>query len=216
MDELFGAPMENIAAVLAVAFGLALAFLLYIRVRNPILIRMAFRNVLRRPGQSLLILAGLMLATAIISSAFTVGDSVTYSIKNTAAASLRSVDQVLVVDEDSNVWEGRALPDGFSESVFQELAPALDADSDVDGALPALTEDVAVVNPEGQQFESSAQLAGLDPQRAMVFDELFDTEGAPLDLTLLGPNEVYITKDGAEALLAEPGTVLAWLWDRAC
>ena len=89
MDELFGAPMENIAAVLAVAFGLALAFLLYIRVRNPILVRMAFRNVLRRPGQSLLILAGLMLATAIISSAFTVGDSVTYSIKNTAAASLR-------------------------------------------------------------------------------------------------------------------------------
>ena len=103
MDELFGAPITNIAAVLAVAFGLAAAFLLYIRVRNPILVRMAFRNVLRRPGQGLLILAGLMLATAIISSAFTIGDSVTYSIKNNAAASLRALEasRVYRIDQQS-------------------------------------------------------------------------------------------------------------------
>ena len=85
MDALFGAPMSNVAVVLAVAFGIAVAFLVYIRLRLPILVRMAVRNVLRRPVQSLLIIAGLMLATAIISSAFTVGDSVTYSLKNTAA-----------------------------------------------------------------------------------------------------------------------------------
>lgn len=128
MDELFGAPLTSIAAVLAIAFGVAIAFLLFIRIRNPILVRMAIRNVLRRPGQSLLVLAGLMLATAIISSAFTIGDSVTYSIKSTAAASLRSVDGLLVVDEDSAVWEGRALPDSFPESVLEELALALDAE----------------------------------------------------------------------------------------
>ena len=209
MDELFGAPITSIAAVLAVAFGFAVAFLLYIKVRNPILVRMAFRNVRRRPGQSLLIISGLMLATAIISSAFTIGDSVTYSIKNNAAASLRTLDELLVVDQDSGVWEGRALPDGFTDGVFQELAPELDADPDIDGLLPALTEDVAVINPESQQFESSAMLAGLDPQRAMAFDELFDTEGAPIDLADLGPAEAYITKDGAEALLVEPGGVLS-------
>ena len=106
MDELFGAPVTSIAAVLAVLFGLAMAFLLFIRVRNPILVRMAFRNAVRRPGQSLLILMGLMLATAIISSAFTIGDSVTYSIKNVATESLRSLDELLVVDEDSELWEG--------------------------------------------------------------------------------------------------------------
>ena len=160
MDELFGAPITNIAAVLTVAFGLAVVFLLYIRVRHPILVRMAVRNVVRRPGQSLLIISGLMLATAIISSAFTVGDSVTYSIKNSAAASLRSVDEILVVDKDSNFWEGRALPDGFSQTVFQELAPDLDADSDVDGVLPTLTENVAAINSDSQQFESSTWLAG--------------------------------------------------------
>ena len=55
MDELFGAPVTSIAAVLAIVFGVAMAFLLFIRLRNPILVKMAFRNALRRPGQSLLI-----------------------------------------------------------------------------------------------------------------------------------------------------------------
>ncbi len=209
MDELFGAPMSSVAAVLAVAFGLAVAFLLFIRLRNPILVRMAFRNVRRRPGQSILIIAGLMLATAIISSAFTVGDSVTYSIKNNAASSLRTLDEVIVVDEESEIWEGRALPDGISETVFHELAPALEADPDIDGVLPSLTVVVAVINSESRQFASSAQLSGLDPQQARTFEELFDTQGAPLDLSALGPNELYINEDGAEALEAKPGTLLS-------
>ena len=162
MDELFGAPVTSIAAVLAIVFGVAMAFLLFIRLRNPILVKMAFRNALRRPGQSLLILMGLMLATAIISSAFTIGDSVTYSIKNIATESLRSLDELLVVDEDSELWEGRTLPEGFSEEVFAELALRLDADPDIDAALPALTEDVAVINEASRQFESGALLAGLD------------------------------------------------------
>ncbi len=80
MDELFGAPVSSIAAMLGVAFGFAVAFLLFIRVRNPILVRMASRNVLRRPGQTMLILGGLMLDTAIIASAFTVGGSSTHGL----------------------------------------------------------------------------------------------------------------------------------------
>jgi len=205
MDELFGAPIANIAAVLAVLFGIAVAFLVFIRIRNPILVRMAFRNVFRRPGQSMLILSGLMLATAIISSAFTIGDSVTYSIKITAAEAFRSMDQVLQVDEDAAVWEGRSLPSGFSESVFAELAPALDADEDIDGVLPALVEGIATVNPDSQRFESSALLAGLDPERARAFDELVDVSGVPVDIADLEGNEVYITSDGAEALEVQPG-----------
>ena len=79
----------------------------------------------------------------------------------------------------------------------------------MDAVLPTLAENVAAINPENQQFESSARLAGLDPQRAMAFDEQFDTEGESLDLTALGPNEVYINKDGSEALLAGSGSELS-------
>ena len=170
---------------------------------------MAIQNATRRPGQSLLIIMGLMLATAIISSAFTIGDSVTYSIKNGATESLRSLDELLVVDEDSELWEGQALPQGFSEDVFDELAPRLDADPDIDAALPALTELVAVINQASRQFESGALLAGLDPARAAVFEELFDTEGNPVDLATLSEGEAYTTLDGASALEVTTGDVLS-------
>ena len=169
MDELFGAPITNIAAVLAVAFGIAVAFLLYIRVRNPILVRMAFRNVRRRPGQSLLIISGLMLATAIISSAFTVGDSVTYSIKKNAGLQSRSAPSM-------NWWwswtmirrSGRAArrPTVSPKRYLKNSPPCLTPILDVDGVLPALTQHVSVINPDSQQFDSSVLLAGLDPQRA--------------------------------------------------
>ena len=75
--------------------------------------------------------------------------------------------------------------------------------------LPTLTENVAAINSDSQQFESSTRLAGLDPRRAMVFDELFDAEGEPLDLTVLGPNEVYTNRVGADALLAGTGSKLS-------
>ena len=139
---------------------------------------------------------------------FTIGDSVTYGIKNIATESLRSLDELLVVDEDSELWEGRTLPEGFSEEVFAELALRLDADQDIDAALPALTEDVAVINEASRQFESGALLAGLDSSRASAFEELFDFEGAPVDLAALGPNEAYITVDGAGVLEVTTGDVL--------
>ncbi len=208
MDELFGAPIESIAAVLAILFAIAMAFLVFIRLRDPILFRMAFRNARRRPGQSLLILVGLMLATAIISSAFTVGDSVSYSIKRVATESLRSLDEFVVVDEDSDLWEGRELPKGFSADSVLSLESALDADPDVDGVLPTLTEDVAVINPDSRQFESGALLAGLHPTRAESFEELFDTDGNPVDLSGLATNGAYITRDGADDLEVAVGGTL--------
>ena len=141
--------------------------------------RLAIRNATRRPGQSLLIIMGLMLGTAIIASAFTIGDSVSYSIKSVATESLRYVDELVAVDQESEVWTGQALPKGFTEESVAGLLSDLQADPDVDGVLPVLSENVAVTNPATRQFESRAELAGLDPQLAPGFDQLYDTSGAP-------------------------------------
>ena len=192
MDELLVASISSTAAVLAVVFGLAVAFLLFIRlfirVRNPILVRMAFRNVLRRPGQSMLILGGLMLATATIASAFTVGDSVTHSIKNSASTSLRAVDELLVVDEDSEVWQGRALPAGFQESVFQELAPALEADPDL--AFVERTDGVPSVGTFHTIYQADSRLATdssgeyADTTLTAVGDDFFESNQCRIALTV--------------------------------
>ena len=208
MDELFGAPITSVAAVLGIIFLIIAAFLAFITLRNPILVRMAIRSVIRRPGRSVLIIIGLMLATAIISASFTTGDSVAFSIKRAATDSLRSLDEVIRVDEDSEVWEGKSVPDEFPQTVFQEVGPTLEADPDIDGVLPVLTEQVAVINVRSQQFELGALLTGVDPTRASGFDALLDTQGTPINLASLAPNELYIDKDGAEELDAQAGDTL--------
>ena len=208
MDELFGAPVSTIATVLGVLFAVLFSFLVFIAIRDAILIRMAVRNVARRPARSALIVVGLMLATAIIASAFTTGDSITFSIKRNATDSLRNLDELIRVDSDSEVWEGKAVPDEFPESVFREVAPLLDADPDIDGALPVIAEPVSVVNVRGRQFEVNALLVGADPTRASVFEALTDIEGNAIDLASLAPDEVYVDSEGAEKLDARRGDTL--------
>ena len=209
MDELFGVSVGGLAQVFGVIFAVIAAGLVFIVVRDNILVRMALRNVLRRPARSVLIIVGLMLATAIISSAFTTGDSVTFSIKRSATNELRSVDEIIRIDDDSEVWAGKALPNEFSEDVFHQVGPQLESAADViDGVLPALVESTSVINFRTRQFDVEAIFTGLDPARAAGFDTLTDRQGRAVDLASLGPDEVYVNEEGAEEIGAQAGDVL--------
>ena len=194
--------------MLGIIFMLFAAVLLFILFRNPILVKMALRQVFRRPARGILVVVGLMLATAIIMSAFTTGDSMTYSVKSSVIQSLRSMDELIRVDEDSELWENQAVADDFSDEIFTEIAAELDPDPDVDGLLPVVAETVAVVNLESQQFEANALITGLDPARASTFDEVLDTNGTPVDISSLGDDELYLDSEGADELGAEAGDVL--------
>ena len=200
MDELFGVPIERYAVVLGIVFIAFAAVLLFILFRNPILVKMAFRQVFRRPARGILVVVGLMLATAIIMSAFTTGDSMTYSVKSSVIQSLRTMDELIRVDEDSDLWQSQAVPDDFSDEIFTAIASELDPDPYVDGLLPVVAETVAVVNLESQQFEANALITGLDPARASTFDEVLDIDGTPVDIGSLGDDELYLDSEGAEEL----------------
>ena len=194
--------------MLGIIFMLFAAVLLFILFRNPILVKMALRQVFRRPARGILVVVGLMLATAIIMSAFTTGDSMTYSVKSSVIQSLRSMDELIRVDEDSELWENQAVADDFSDEIFTEIAAELDPDPDVDGLLPVVAETVAVVNLESQQFEANALITGLDPARASIFDEVLDTDGTPVGIGSLADDELYLDSEGADELGAEAGDVL--------
>ena len=194
--------------MLGIIFMLFAAGLLFILFRNPILVKMALRQVFRRPARGILVVVGLMLATAIIMSAFTTGDSMTYSVKSSVIQNLRSMDELIRVNEDSELWENQAVADDFSDEIFTEIAAVLDPDPDVDGLLPVVAETVAVVNLESQQFEANALITGLDPARASTFDEVLDTDGTPVDISSLADDELYLDSGGADELGAEAGDVL--------
>jgi len=169
---------------------------------------MAFRNVIRRPARAGLIMSGLMLATAIISIAFTTGDSVTYSIKNEATSSLRELDMFISIDEESQLWENQPLPEYFDENLYQQIRTEFEADPGVESTLAVLSKTVAVINVTRKQFESNATMIGVDEQNSAKFEALYDELNQSLEISDLGPNEIFIDIAGAEALEAKVGDVI--------
>src|SRR6266487_1174859 len=92
METVFGVSMDAIMVVvltLAVIVLLGVAFFAW---RNPIIMRLALRNIPRRRAQTVLIVFGLMLATLLITAAFGTGDTMTYSMRQAFTQYLGNTD----------------------------------------------------------------------------------------------------------------------------
>jgi putative ABC transport system permease protein len=70
--------MDSIMVVLVAVFALSMVSIGYVFIRNRVMFKQGLRNIARRRLQTGLIVAGLMLATLIISAAFTTGDTLDY------------------------------------------------------------------------------------------------------------------------------------------
>lgn len=192
----------------ALAVGVLLGVL---ALRQRILVALALRNVPRRRAQTLLIVSGLMLSTAIITSSFTTGDTMTYSTRAVIAASLGRVDEVIVTR--SRFDEARLGPDGlpgitngyFAASEFDRLRPQLQAIPNVAGVTPALSEAVSLVDATSKQSKTKVTLIALPNAYAPAFGSLVDLEGRAASLGALGSDEIYLNREGADALNAHPG-----------
>ena len=72
-------------------------------VRRPTSRRLALRNIARRRGEAVLVVVGSLLGTAIITSAFVVGDSIDFSIRDIARTNLGPIDESVEVRPDADV-----------------------------------------------------------------------------------------------------------------
>lgn len=84
-----------VAAILAVTI-----FDLY---RRPTFRRLAFRNALRRKNEAMLVVLGSLLGTAIVTSAFAVGDTLNSSIRDEARTRLGPIDEIVLLHRSSGL-----------------------------------------------------------------------------------------------------------------
>src|SRR5262245_21969142 len=116
MARLFGVPIEHLALAAATVSALIVAAVLAVVLRRRVLWRLGLRNIPRRPGSSLLVVAGLMLGTAVVASALFTGDTMTHTVRALVADSLGRVDEVVV--------QTRISPRGQNRRWFEALATA--------------------------------------------------------------------------------------------
>jgi putative ABC transport system permease protein len=209
MKELFGIPVDTLLVVLAVLVGVAFGVLATLAARNRILLKLAFRNVRRRRGRSVLIVVGLMLGTTIIAAALTTGDTMNHTIRATAVDALGETDETIAprgaVDDIPGALGAATGTGWLDESTVARIERAVAGTGLVDGVTGAIVEAVAVQAPVQRQSEPSVVLFAADPTRMDGFSPIVGSSGDELSLGSLRDGEIYLNRKAAEELRIATG-----------
>jgi putative ABC transport system permease protein len=195
--------MTTIMVVLLGMLAVCLAVILVVFVANPTMVRMGLRNIPRRRAQSVLIVVGLMLATLIISAAFTTGDSIDHSITRDVFQILGPIDLEIEMKGGPEPLEAGAPY--VDAAIVERLEQRFAGDPDIRGFVAAIEENVPVFNPETLQSGPRMNLVGVDPERIARLGGLQDTDGRRIDLAALPPRSVLLNPKAADVLQAKPG-----------
>jgi len=213
VEKLFGIPVAALAVVLVGALAVALGILTALALRNRVLLRLGVRNLGRRRGRTVLIVAGLMLGTAIITAALATGDTMSHTIRSTATKALGQTDEIVaaagakveVSAPDSGAATGvNYFPAGY----YGRIAAALARSPLVEGVAPAIIEPVGVLDATSRQNEPQTTLFASDPAHMAGFGAIRAGNGRRLSLAELRPGEVFINRKSAEQLGAHAGDIV--------
>jgi putative ABC transport system permease protein len=199
----------------ALALGLAIAG--FVAARQPLLLRLALRNVPRRPLQSLLIATGLALSTVIVTTALNTGDTMSHTMRGLVSTSVGRADEVIVqpvrdarrfgLDGVNSVANGTFLTGAltmFDEAEFARLDRALAGNGRIGGLLPAIIEEVVIAS-DASGVRGNIRLQAIPRDYPRVFGELTGTDGRAADIAQLPAGRAILNVDAATGLRAERG-----------
>jgi len=184
----------SLAVVVAVLVYAALAVT---ALRNQLLARVATREAIRRPLQTIVVVAGLTVGTGAILGPQLWYDSITDSL---IAAAYRSWGRV-----DITVAAGGSY---FSPDVAERLAADPTLQASVAGVQGGLDLVGSVANPGEQLGASDVRIVGFDPAEQPPFGAYVLTDGSPTYGGDLAPGEVLLSRSLADSLQARPDDVI--------
>jgi putative ABC transport system permease protein len=186
-------PVLILGAVFAVVYGATAVAAL----RRPLLARLALREAVRRRGQSVLVVAGLMIGSAGITAALVGADS---SGESAVANAYRLWGEV-----DLQVRAGdRVFPEDVASALAAdpELRPLLDG---VQGSLELVG---SAADLDRRQGEPAVRIIGFDPGAQEPFGRYVLTDGSRTLGDDLSADEVLVSRQLADAVQAHPGDTL--------
>ncbi|MBN2099933.1 MAG: FtsX-like permease family protein [Dehalococcoidia bacterium] len=209
MNKLFGLPLAPLTGGLAIVMCLCVVVLTISSLRNRVMFKLASRNVPRRPAQTALILLGLMLAAMLFSASFTIGDTVSYSIRNMATDQLGQIDVMI---------HGQAVDAAGSQGYFDQqyaadLSQIIGDDSNVEGVAAAMNAGMPVISPTTELNEPNIELWGLDESWERHFDPIVDSRGERLIVADLQAGQAYLSSRAAEHLEVRMGDTVSVFTD---
>ena len=184
-----------------VLVGIIILVVVIFGVTNRIIFKMATRNIKRRRANVAIVVAGLLVGTAIISSSLVVGDTMKYIFEKDVYDRLDLIDEVVA----SHSPQGYTY---FNYSHYTILNNGLSAQDKIDGISPIIMETVPVLNQNTSMPESRVNVIGFDPEIDRDFGLFIDVNGTSFDGSDLYSNYTIMNQRCAEELEAEVGNEL--------
>ena len=188
----------NLAAVVIGLFVLVYAALLILAIRRPLLARLALREAVRRPGQSAVVVLGLMIGTMAIFAVQVLGDSFLESQTRGAFLAWGHVDLLAANG-------GRF----FDPALAAELASDPGLQTSLAGVQAGVELPSSVTDIDRANAKPLVVLVGFDPATQAAFGSYLLTDGKATNGQDLAPGEVLISASLANALEARSGDRLS-------
>ena len=204
MNELFGAQMSDVLVVIVALLIVIAVVIAALALRNPLLFKLGIRNLPRRRSQTTLIVLGLTISTLIIATAFTVGDTLASSLRNTAFEITGPIDHVIFFDTDA----GRAVTQReavMPQEVADDLAAEFADDEHIAHFIRVLFDAVAIQNVTKAQSDPNLFLLGLDPAEVDALGGIPARGGGDIRLGELQAGKIILNESAANAIAAEVG-----------
>ncbi len=183
--------------------------LLLLGFRRRILLRIGVRNFLRRKGQVALAVAGLFIATSIISGTLVMGDSFRATFRELAIRGLGLVDEVAWVPGGSGTYLSQRFPGlggaFFNESVYAGVEGRLGEMPHVEGIAPRILLPAAISDKATGYVEPAADFVAFDPIRDF---DVFSVGGRPYAAADMLSGEAALNANLADRLEARVGDAL--------
>ncbi|MGB9637035.1 MAG: hypothetical protein ACPL1Y_07285, partial [Thermoplasmata archaeon] len=170
--------------------------------RSRILAKLGLKNAMRRKVQIALVVAGLMIGTAMISGSLMMGDTLNYYFRKSV------YDELYLVDEQISISSLDPEATYFPYAWFTSLKENVSDGGGVDGIAPRLHVYLPVRNARTLFGEASLSIIGIVPEDDKAFGIFRSTDGKELDGSELREWECYLTENSAEKMEAVKGDTL--------
>ncbi|MFO8109486.1 MAG: FtsX-like permease family protein [Thermoplasmata archaeon] len=184
--------------------GLLVLFILFDGLRNKVLFKIGVRNIFRRKANTVIVILGLMVATAIISSSLGVGDTMDTMVEDEIYGEWQQTDVTLF----NTTAEGELVPIPYrtyghlKRGIFEGVENVNGVSGEVHGNLP-------IFNPSNNLVRPNALFIGMDFNESDGFNPFY-MDGEVLENPELGEGEIFIDNRLSNELDANKGDEL-WL-----
>lgn len=165
--------------------------------RHRVLFKMGFRNIFRRKVDTIIVILGLLVATAIISSSFCVGDTMNNWIESDILSEWQQTDVTVY----NTTVQGNYLPVDY-HTYLQLKSDIMEVDN-VGGVVGEVHGRVSIFDPNSLLSRSDTRTMGMDLDECDGFGE-FTKDGVPFEPHLEG-GEIFIDQVLAEDIEAREG-----------